>query len=77
MTKETRDKISNLQTSNSHKTQRIAELMAEIESLRNLRKIVGIYLDALAAGETVENHLKLMKYFVAKSERPSGQAFKK
>jgi hypothetical protein len=77
MTKEIRDKISNLQTSNSHKTQRIAELTAEIEPLRNLRKVIGIYLDALEAGETVENHLKLMKYFVTKSERPSGKAFKK
>jgi hypothetical protein len=77
MTKETRDKISNLQTINSHKTQRIAELTSEIEPLRNLRKVVGIYLDALEAGEMVENHLKLMKYFVTKSERPNGQAFKR
>jgi hypothetical protein len=77
MTKEIQNKISNLQTINSHKTQRIAELTAEIEPLRNLRKVVGIYLDALAAGETVDNHLKLMKYFAKKSESSNGQAFKR
>jgi len=77
MIKETRDKISNLQTINSHKTQRIAELTAMLDPLLKLRQAVSLYLDAMLVNEPTEKHLEVMRYFLRLSERPSGQAFKR
>lgn len=77
MTKETRDKISNLQTLISHKTQRIAELETELSSLRLLRKAVSTYLDAVMVDEPTERHLEIMRYLVKIAEVPSGQVMKR
>jgi len=77
MTKEIRDKINNLQTNNSHKTQRIAELTAMVEPLLKLRQAVSLYLDAMMVDEPVEKHLEVMRYFLRLSERPSGQMAKR
>jgi ABC-type sugar transport system ATPase subunit len=77
MTKEIRDKISNLQTSNSHKTQRIAELEIEIVQLRALRKAINTYLDALMMDEPAEKHLIVVRRLARMAERPNGEVFKR
>jgi cob(I)alamin adenosyltransferase len=77
MTKEIRDKISNLQTSNNRKNQRIAELEAEITQLRTLRKAVNIYLGALMIGEPAEKHLAVIRCLARMAERPNREAFKR
>jgi hypothetical protein len=77
MTKETRDKISNLQTSNNRKNQRIAELETEITQLRTLRKAVNTYLDALMIDEPAEKHLIVVRRLARMAERPNKEVFKR
>jgi nicotinate-nucleotide pyrophosphorylase len=77
MTKEIRDKISNLQTNNSHVRLRLREITVELENLRKLRKTVSVYLDAIMVNEPTEDLLKLMKYFVRIIQKPSEQALKR
>jgi hypothetical protein len=74
---EYRRQISSLQTNNSYVRLRLREITVELENLRKLRKTVSVYLDAIMVNEPTEDLLKLMKYFVRITQKPSEQALKR
>jgi nicotinate-nucleotide pyrophosphorylase len=74
---EYRQKISSLQTNNSHMRLRLHEITVELENLRKLRQAVSIYLDAMMVGEPTEKQLKVMKYLVMETETPNNEVFKR